>query len=341
LTAYVPGEQPGSGEIIKLNTNENPYPPSPEVMKALSRLKAGSVRLYPDPECKRLRRRIGSLHACDMARVFVGNGSDEVLALCTRAFVENDGSIGFFQPSYSLYPALADIREVRQQRVPLGPGFEWPGSFDSNSSLFFLTRPNAPTGMAYPKKTVRAFCGKFEGVVVIDEAYAEFGRDHCMDIALELDNVLAVRTLSKSFSLAGLRAGYAVGAPLLIDALLKIKDSYNVGAVSQELALAAVSDTDHMRANVDRIMATRTRLAAALRGVGYLVCASEANFLWVKPAGIGAKELFERLSQVGILIRHFPGKRIGSYVRITIGTDLEIDKLIDAVARLSGKRSTP
>jgi len=321
-------------------------------MEVLSALDPGKLRLYPDPLSMKLRNRIARIHGCDTSQIFVGNGSDEVLALCTRAFVENSGSIGYFNPSYSLYPVLAAIRDVEKRPVELGNDFEWP--FDSastsakasadkqgrkmpdgyNCSLFFLTNPNAPTGILYPKAEVRGFCKVFSGVVVIDEAYVDFASENCMDLALELDNVLVLRTLSKSYSLAGLRVGYAVGSELLVNALLKIKDSYNVSALSQELALAALLDIEHMRDNVEKIKSTRKRLSKALIARGYTVYPSETNFLLVRPEGISAKELFEHLKKQRILIRYFPGEITGNFVRITIGTDDEIDKLIDAVVRL-------
>ncbi len=336
LQAYVPGEQPTQADIVKLNTNENPYPPAPAVFRALTEFAADRLRRYPDPNSRELRRAIAERHGCDEARVFVGNGSDEVLALCTRAFVENDGSVGYFDPSYSLYPTLAAIRAVETRPVPLGPGFEWAMPSDYTASLFFLTQPNAPTGMIYPREAMRAFCARFSGVVVIDEAYADFAQSHCMDWALDSPNTLVMRTFSKSFSLAGLRVGYAVGAPDLIGALFKIKDSYNLDGLSQALALAALRDIGVMRANVEKICATRARLTEALRAMGHRVYPSEANFLWVEPAGLPAQTLFERLREERILIRYFPGPRTGTCVRITVGTDAEADRLLDALARIAG-----
>lgn len=331
LTGYTPGEQPSNAALVKLNTNENPYPPSPRVAEIIGSLDAGQLRLYPDPASTRLRDRIADMHGCDRRSTFVGNGSDEILALCTRAFVENDGSIGYFVPSYSLYPVLADIRGVAKRPVELGDSFEWqlPGEYDC--SLFVLASPNAPTGMIYGKAAVRDFCSRFPGVVVIDEAYVDFAREDCMELACRHDNVLVMRTLSKSYSLAGLRVGYAVGQAALIGALEKIKDSYNLDRLSQEIALAALSDVAHMRSNVARILATRDRLARALEGCGFTVCTSDANFLWVRPPNGDGAGLFEHLRRHGILVRHFPGARTETYIRITIGTDDEIDRLIEAV----------
>ena len=328
LSAYVPGEQPSSSDIVKLNTNENPYPPSPRVAAALAGLDASTLRRYPPPSAARLRAQLATLHECSPEAVFVGNGSDEVLALCTRAFVENDGSIGYFVPSYSLYPVLADIRDVPQKPVPLGPEYTWslPASYDC--SLFFLTMPNAPTGMVYAREDVAVFCRRTSGIVVIDEAYVDFADGDCLDLALSLPNVLVARSLSKSYSLAGLRVGYAVGAPALIEALDKVKDSYNTDRIAQALALAAVEDAAYMRDVAERVKQTRERVAAALSALGLHVYPSQANFLWVRPTAVAAKDLFEELRRRRILIRYFPGESTGDCVRITVGTDAEMDRML-------------
>ena len=334
LSSYTPGEQPAESGIIKLNTNENPYPPSPRVQEALREMNADRLRLYPDPVSVELRARIAEMHGCEASRVFAGNGSDEILALCSRAFVEDDGSIGYFVPSYSLYPVLADIRCVAKKPVPLGEAFDWRMPADDLSSLFFLANPNAPTGILYPKESVAEFCRRFRGVVLMDEAYVDFASANCVDLALTLPNVLVMRTLSKSYSLAGLRVGYAVGEGRLIEALFKLKDSYNLDAISQRLALAALRDPRHMQSNAARIKATRGRLTEALRGLGFQVCPSETNFLWVKPPVRAAREVFQRLKDERIFVRYFPGERTGDYLRITVGTDPEVDRLLEAVGRM-------
>ena len=338
LRAYVPGEQPVDPATVKLNTNENPYPPSPRVQAALQDMDhSTSLRRYPDPVCRELKQCIGALHGCEAASVLVGNGSDEILALCTRAFVENDGAIGYFDLSYSLYPVLADIREVQRRPQVLGDRFSWRMPETSGMALFFLTNPNAPTGVLYPKHDVRRFCEQFEGVVLIDEAYVDFSSEDCMDIALQLDNVLVARTLSKSYSLAGIRVGYAVGSATLIDSISKVKDSYNVNALSQRLALAALKDQEHMRANVTRILASREKLAAALLKLDFDVSPSETNFLWVRPAQGNAEKVFEALRKQRILVRYFRGPVTGEFLRITVGTDREVDQLIGALEAMYGE----
>ena len=293
---------------------------------------AGRLRLYPEPRNLALRRRLAEIHNCAPEQVFVGNGSDEVLALATRAFVENDGSVGYFEPSYSLYPVLADIRGVARNPVDLGPEFAWRMPADFRASLFLLANPNAPTGMQEDPATVAAFARSFDGVVLIDEAYVDFARRNCMSLALDTSNTntLAMRTLSKSFSLAGLRLGYAVGPEPLIAALQKIKDSYNIDLLTQTVALAALDDLEYMRANVRRILTTRNRLCDALRTRGYRVLPSETNFVFARPPDGNAAAVVERLRDRKIFVRYFPGPRTGEYLRITIGTDAQIDALLGA-----------
>lgn len=339
MAGYVPGEQSRARGIVKLNTNENPYPPSPLVARALRTVSVNDLRLYPEPTALKLRQKIAAVHGCNVDNVFAGNGSDEVLALCTRAFVEDTGTIGFFNPSYSLYQVLALIRDVCVRPVELSAGFSWQMPRGYSVSLFFLTNPNAPTGMLHDKVTVRRFCKHMPGVVVIDEAYVDFAREHCMDLAIELSNVLVVRTLSKAHSLAGLRVGYAIGAKPLIAALFKLKDSYNTDTIAQHLALAALSDLRHMRANVRQIKSTRIRLTTLLAERNVFVHPSETNFLWVRPAAVSAKVFYERLRTQLILVRYFDGPRTRDFVRITIGTDQQVDKLINAIDELGLARA--
>jgi len=333
LTAYTPGEQPVGGGVIKLNTNENPYPPSPAIGAALRDFDWHRLRLYPDPVFKALRERIAAIHGCSPKQIFIGNGSDEILALCTRAFVENDGSIGYFDPSYSLYPVLTEIRGVEKRPVDLDDAFGWQMPADYAASLFFITNPNAPTSLQHPKQTVAAFCRSFGGVVLIDEAYADFAPETCLSLALDPANAntLVMRTLSKSFSLAGLRFGYVAGPEALITALYKIKDSYNMDMLAQLVGLAALNDLDAMLANVRRIVATRKRLTAALRDRRWTVLDSATNFLFARPPDGDADTRFKALRDKKIFVRYFPGPRTGAYLRITIGTDSEIDALLEAL----------
>ena len=331
MTGYTPGEQPKARDVIKLNTNENPYPPSPKVAEALASFDPESLRRYPDPMAVALRKRIAEIHGCSIDQVFAGNGSDETLALATRAFVQENGKVGAFDPTYSLYAVLAKIRDVAYEPVPLGPGFQWqdpPAGYQAD--LFLLTSPNAPTSILYDKNRVKAFCESFQGVVLIDEAYGDFARTNCMDLATARGNrnVIVSRTLSKSFSLAGIRLGYCVGPVELIDALYKIKDSYNLDGVTQAVALAALNDLDWMRANAKKILATRARCAAELRRRGWTLPESDTNFLFARPPDGQAKRRFDALRAKNIFVRYFPAPETAEYLRISIGTDEQMDKLL-------------
>jgi len=330
LVAYTPGEQPKDSGIIKLNTNENPYPPSPKVAEALKAFDYERLRLYPDPVFMALRQRIAEIHGCSVQQIFIGNGSDEILALCTRAFVENHGSVGYFLPSYSLYPVLSESRGVALRPVNLNADFTWHMPDDYGASLFFMTNPNAPTSLMYDKAVVTAFCKKFDGVVLIDEAYGDFADSNCMDLALAENNAntLVMRTFSKSFSLAGMRFGYVIGPSELIGALYKIKDSYNMDVLAQVVGLAALNDLSYMRTNVQKIRLTRGRLTNELRRLNWTVCDSQTNFLFARPPDGDAKKVFEALKAAKIFVRHFPGPVTGQYLRITIGTEDQTDALL-------------
>jgi histidinol-phosphate aminotransferase len=335
LSAYVPGEQPKMADGLKLNTNENPYLPSADVHDILSMIDISMLSRYPDPMCIAVRKVIAELHGCDVDQVFVGNGSDEILALCIRAFVERDGSVGYFDPSYSLYPILTDIEAVEKRPVELGTAFDWKMPDDYSASLFFLTNPNAPTSVQYSTDTVESFVEGFPGVVLVDEAYADFASENCMDLSLGNENVLVLRTLSKSYSLAGIRLGYCVGNSELIGALYKIKDSYNVNYLTQEVARVALLDQDTMKANVQALIQTRQLVSDKLTEFGFEVAASETNFLWVKPRGITAETLFNVLRRKNIILRYFgEDERTAEYLRITIGTAPEMFTFLDTVAEI-------
>ncbi|MFH0880283.1 MAG: histidinol-phosphate transaminase [Lentisphaerota bacterium] len=331
LQGYVPGEQPQDPGFVKLNTNENPYPPSPQVGQRLASLAVDQLRLYPDPVCRKLRDGLAALHQCSPDQIFVANGSDEVLRMCVQAFAERNGSVGFFEPSYSLYPVLSDIEGIVSRPVRLWPDFSWSMPADYEASLFFLANPNAPTGIQYPRETVSGFCSRFSGVVLVDEAYVDFADYNCVDLALSLKNVLVARTFSKSYSLAGLRVGYILGSKELIDVFYKTKDSYNVDRLAQEIALAAIQDAGYMRGNVSRIRQTRARVSAELERRRFLVHPSATNFLWVRPPDLSALELYEKLKARKILVRYFKDEVAKDYLRITMGTDEQMDVFLRGV----------
>lgn len=331
LTAYTPGEQPKAKDVVKLNTNENPYPPSPKCAEVLAGFDLDKLRRYPDPEFSALREAIAQMVHAKAANIFIGNGSDEILALSAKAFVENDEVIGSLDPSYSLYKTLAAIRDVEWRGF--GDLCEVKGEKAKRLSLFLLTNPNAPTGVLKPCAEVAAFAKRFKGILIVDEAYADFARENCMPLAADEKNanVIVMRTFSKSFSLAGLRVGYCVGPKPLIDALYKVKDSYNVDAIAQAVALAAVKDAKWMRANVKKVVATRRRFVAELEKRGWDVLPSESNFVFARPAHAKASEIFERLRGRHIYVRYFSGPKTVDRLRVTIGTDGQMATLLAAL----------
>ena len=337
LAGYVPGEQPKSKNVVKLNTNENAYPPSPKCAEVLKKFDLDRLRRYCDPDCTALREALAKLNHTTPDRIFVGNGSDEILALCAKTFVENDESIGSLDPSYSLYKTLAAIRDVKW--VGCDPSEEGRVKSEElrNVSLFLWTNPNAPTGEWSEPKTIKAFAKKFKGVVLVDEAYGDFARGNCMDLATAKDNrnLIVMRTFSKSFSLAGLRVGYCVGPKDLIDALVKVKDSYNVDAIAQAVALAAVKDIAWMKKNVKAIVEMRKRFTAELEKRGWDVIPSESNFVFAKPpAPLKAEKIFSALKERNIFVRYFRGPKTGDRLRVTIGTPAQMKKLLAALDKI-------
>ena len=333
LTGYTPGEQPRFEGMVKLNTNENPYPPSPDVSAALASFDWQKLRLYPDPVCNKVRALIAELNGCSPEQVFVGNGSDEILALFTRAFVEVGGSIGYFDPTYSLYSVLAAIRDATVKPFALNADFTCPLPPTDYADTFIWTNPNAPTSLMADPEVIASFAKSFKGVLLIDEAYADFAPANCMSIATapENTNTLVMRTLSKSYSLAGMRFGYCVGPKELIDALYKIKDSYNMDALAQVIGFAALNDQAHMKQNAAKIIQTRATLAQALEARGWQVLPSASNFLFAKPP-VNAAELFAALRERHIFVRYFPAEKTKDYLRITIGTPAEVEKLLAVLA---------
>ncbi len=363
LHAYVPGEQPKVRGLIKLNTNENPYPPSPKVLQAVQGAVDGRLRLYPNPTCERLREKLARLHGCDSEQVIVGNGSDELLAMAVRCFTEpaaalmagkgrskrpSAATVQYFTPSYSLYPVLSDTHGSTRNPVPLKADFSMPTVtelrrgkvWDFDAALSLVTTPNAPSGRSYSVAELDALCEATRGVVVLDEAYVDFARGHAMEIALQRENVLVARTFSKAYSLCFQRVGYFVGHPALIAALHKIRDSYNVNGLGQVAAEATLGDLAYYRANFRKVIATRERLAAGLAEAGFSVLPSETNFLLVTPSGPPAREWLERLRERKILVRWFSTPGLDSYLRISIGTDGEADALLRAVRAILGGRSS-
>src|SRR5260221_7126038 len=327
LRAYVPGEQPKVKGLIKLNTNENPFPPAPKVLAGIRAAVDGPLRLYPNPTGQALRAKLAGFHGCKPENIIVGNGSDELLALATRAFVEPEtGTVQFFTPSYSLYPVLAAMHGARTNAVPLKDDFCLPcleAGWDREAALSFVTTPNAPSGRGYANAELDGLCLRQRGLVLLDEAYVDFANENALGLALKHPHVLVARTFSKAYSLCALRVGYLVGHPELIAALQKIRDSYNVNGLGQIGAQATLASLPYYRLNFRRIIATREWLTQALAGLGFQVWPSQTNFILTRPPVFPAKHWLEKLRQRKILVRWFDSPEVRPYLRITIGTAAE------------------
>jgi len=353
LHPYVPGEQPKIPGLIKLNTNENPYPPSPKVLRAVKAAVDERLRLYPNPTASLLREKLARLHGCQAANIIVGNGSDELLALAVRALVEprsaqrgarNDSRtvVQYFTPSYSLYPVLAATHGARTNTVKLADDFGMPPlavlktlhAWDFNAALTFVTTPNAPSGRGYSTAELEKLCRAHEGVVVLDEAYVDFAKENALPLALKYPHVIVARTFSKAYSLCFQRIGYFVAHPMLIEALDKIRDSYNVNGLGQIAALATLEDLPYYRRNFQRVIHTRERLSGALRELRFDVFPSSTNFILARPPEFPAEEWLQKLRERKILVRWFKQPEVRDYLRISIGTDKEADALILAARRI-------
>lgn len=337
VAGYVPGEQPKSSHVIKLNTNENPYPPSARVIEALRALDPDSLRKYPDPLAEAFRAACAARYGYPGPEwIIAGNGMDELLALAVRTFVDPEDRVLAMYPTYSLYEVLCSLHGAEMVSIDLDDGFALTDVFlRTPARLCFFTRPNAPTGVSAPRAQVEAFCKQFDGIVVIDEAYVDFGDDHCLEFAQRFDNVIVMRTFSKSFSLAGMRIGVAAANPDLIAEFLKTKDSYNMDVCSQAAGLAAIEDYAHMERNAARVRATRARLTGNLRALGFRVGDSQANFVLARREGSPcARTIFEALRQRNIFVRYFNARRLEDALRISIGTDDECAALVAALREL-------
>lgn len=332
LSAYVPGEQPRGTRLIKLNTNENPYPPSPRVARAIRRHLGARLRLYPDPVSLRFRERIGRTFDVDPERVIAGNGSDDLLTMGLRAFAGEGDLVQFPWPSYSLYPVLAGIQGARVRRVLFSERYELRlEQFDPRAALTFIANPNAPSGTALTTAFLRCLARRLRGVLIVDEAYADFARENALDLARALPNVLVTRSLSKSYALAGMRLGFALGSRELIGAMFKVKDSYNLDQLAQAAGEAAFADAAWHRRGVRRIVRTREVFRAALEERGWEVLPSEANFVFARPPGGAAEEWFLALKKRGVLVRWFAARETRERLRITIGTEREMRAVLRAL----------
>ncbi|HZC97330.1 MAG TPA: histidinol-phosphate transaminase [Bradyrhizobium sp.] len=338
LSPYVPGEQPKLDGIVKLNTNENPYPPSPRVLTAIAAA-TDRLRLYPDSHASSLRETIAACYGVAPEQVFVGNGSDEVLAHTFQALLKHDAPLLFPDITYSFYPVYCGLYGVRYEEVPLDAAMRVQiADFRRPCSAILLPNPNAPTGIGLPRRAIEALVAEHpDQLVVIDEAYVDFGAESAVSLVARHDNLLVVQTLSKSRALAGLRVGFAIGQRPLIEALERVKDSFNsypLDCLAIGGAVAAIEDDEWFQATRERIMASRESLAHALSELGFEVLPSMANFVFARHRSHGGAHLAARLREHGVLVRHFQKPRIEDFLRITVGTDDQCRRLIAVLRSL-------
>lgn len=335
LHPYVPGEQPQHDRLVKLNTNESPYPPSPQVIQAIQAVTADELPRYPDPAARALREAIARRHALDANQVFVGNGSDEVLSHVFMGLIKRDqGQLLFPDISYSFYPVWCQLHGIAYETVPLRDDFSIDVmDYDTNANAVIIPNPNAPTGRLLGLASIEQLLQAApDRLLVVDEAYIDFGGDSASCLLNTYDNLLVIQTLSKSRALAGLRVGLALGSVGLIEALERIKDSFNsypLGVVAQRAAAAAFDDNEYVEGICARVVASRQALAAALESRGFEVTPSAANFLFLKHPAYSGKGLFDGLREKGVILRRWDKPRISEYLRVSIGTEDQCQILLD------------
>lgn len=342
IKPYVPGEQPKDRTYIKLNTNENPYPPSPRVIEAIRNAADEALRLYPDPAGEELRETIAQYCRLSGKNVFMGNGSDELLAFSFPAFFEPRGKpVLFADVTYSFYPVYAAFFNTNYHLIPVDEALNIAedGYYLDNGGII-IANPNAPTGKGVSLETIEAILkGNESSVVILDEAYVDFGGESSVQLINDYQNLLVIKTLSKSHSLAGLRVGYALGNEDLVEGIIRVKDSFNSYTVDR-LALAgareAIKDDAYFQATRSKIIQTRERVSARLIEMGFTVIPSQANFIFTSSGECHGSILFQRLRESGILVRYFDKPKIDNFIRVTIGTDDEMDRFLEVIKTIAG-----
>lgn len=356
MQGYVPGEQPRPGEAVKLNTNENPYRASSSVYDALQEVCLQGLSRYPHPLADPFRQAVSEKFGIPMESIMCGNGSDDLLTILTRTFVGAGELLRLPTPSYILYRSLAEIQGAFSEQVAFNPDWSLPNDFytdpcpnrfdeiqknhsDNRLRLVFLPNPNSPSGTIIPKERILEIAENLPCPLVVDEAYADFAEENCLDLVEKCEKIIVCRTLSKSYALAGLRFGYLVAAPKLVEAMLKVKDSYNCDALSIAAATAAVKDDQWLKENRQKILATRARLTKRMRKIGFNVATSHANFTWNTWPEKELKPIYQFLKQNGILVRYMDYPNWGEGLRISVGTDEQTDRCVDLIEQyLDGKK---
>lgn len=341
FSEYTPGEQPKNMEYIKLNTNESPYPPSPGVFAAVNELEVSKLNLYPDPKGLDLKRSIAESFGVKPENVFLSNGSDDILNFAFMAF-SNENKAVFPEISYGFYEVFSELHGVEYKKIPLKPDFSIdPSDYFNTGALTVIANPNAPTGLCLSLDSVEEILkNNPDNVVVIDEAYVDFGAESAVKLIDKYDNLLVVQTFSKSRSMAGARLGFAFAGKDIISDLEKIKYStnpYNINRLTMAAGIAAIKDGDYYSDNCKKIISTRNRLSSELKNMGYTLTDSKANFIFAKSPKISGKDVYEELKNKGILIRHFSLDKIADYNRITIGNDEQADALLTALKEIENE----
>jgi histidinol-phosphate aminotransferase len=335
MEGYVPGEQPQQDQIVKLNTNENPYPPSPLVLERLRAACDERLRRYPDAQSDGVRTRLAQLFEIPSEQVLVGNGSDELLNVALRCFAGVGDKVAVPDPSYPYYEKLIQLQDAVQVRVAFPEDFSMPPDLPvAGARVTLIANPNSPSGTLLPHDSLARLAATTDGVLIIDEAYVDFAAGGALHLAKICANVVVCRTMSKSFSLAGMRIGFCFGSPELIAGMSKVKEHYNLNLLSQVAAEAALDDIATMRANADRIRETRSELTARLRELGFHVWESAANFVLARIASPSAGALYEALKERGVLVRYFGRSRLADCLRITVGTNAEVAVLLRELGQL-------
>jgi histidinol-phosphate aminotransferase len=330
---YEPGFQPSqTDEVLKLNTNENPYPPSPKVLKVLAEITPEQFRRYPDPQGNTFRQAAAEINGIQPDCIMCCNGGDELLSIAVRAFCDENRPVAYPVPTYSLYPVLANIQNCKAIEIPFDNEFNLPAKLAvTGAALTIICNPNAPTGTFINVGELTSLADELKGVLLIDEAYVDFAEANCTTLVKDFDNVIILRSMSKGYSLAGLRFGYAIAQPDLISGLMKLKDSYNVDAVAIAVATAAIKDKQYFKENTEKIKEDRKKLIEQLRTLDFEVADSFTNFVMAKSKNGKANEIYDKLVQRGIYIRYFDLPGIDDKLRITVGTKEQNQKLLSAL----------
>jgi len=332
---YEPGFQPKQQNIVKLNTNENPYPPTPAVMKVLAGVKPEQLRRYPDPLGNIFREAAAQVNGVGPDWILCCNGGDDLLRMAFTAFCDKKRPVAYPVPTYSLYPVLANIQNCKAIEIPFDEEFNLPARLaKTNAALTIVCNPNAPSGTFVDVEEMASLADEISGVLLIDEAYVDFAERNCTELVKQFDNIIILRSLSKGYSLAGLRFGYAIAQPGLIEGLVKVKDSYNVDAIAIAAATAAIKDRDYFRETIEKVKIERERLTEELRELGFNLPESSSNFVFAEHKTRKAKSIFEKLVQRNIYVRYWDQPGIDNKLRISVGTKEQNDKLLSSIKEI-------